>query len=89
MNKLDQFFKEEIDYEDFQDSVEEDEDLDFAVGENTPSTDDAVSSDSESDENRFDIDSIIMDDEEEDTLKDNESGYEQEQPVEESTIILF
>lgn len=89
MNKLDTFFKEEIDYDDFQDSVEEDEDLDFIVGENTPSNDEVVSSEPESEEDRFDIDSIIRDDEEDETLKDNDSGYEQEQPVEESTIILF
>lgn len=89
MNKLDAFFKKEIDYDDYVNTVEEDEDLDFAVSKDDSSTDIAVSSDVESDENRFDIDSLLSDDEEEDTLKDNDSGYEEEQPVEESIITLF
>lgn len=89
MNKLDMFFKEEIDYEDFVQTVEEDASLDFLVEKDSPSTmnDDAVD-DPESEEDKFDIDALISDDEEKET-GENDTGYEDEQPVEESTIILF
>ena len=91
MNKLDMFFKEEIDYEDYVNTVEEDASLDFLVEKDSPSTmnDEAVDDDPESEEDKFDIDSLISDDEEKATGEDNDSGYEYEQPVEESTIILF
>ena len=89
MNKLDMFFKEEIDYEDFVQTVEEDASLDFLVEKDYPSTmyDDAVD-DSGLEEDKFDIDALISDDEEKET-EENDTGYEDEQPVEESTIILF
>ena len=89
MNKLDMFFKEEIDYEDFVQTVEEDASLDFLVEKDSPSTmnDDAVD-DPWSEEDKFDIDALISDDEEKET-GENDTGYEDEQPVEESTIILF
>jgi hypothetical protein len=89
MNKLDMFFKEEIDYEDFVQTVEEDASLDFLVEKDSPSTmnDDAVD-DPGSEEDKFDIDALISDDEEKET-GENDTGYEDEQPVEESTIILF
>ena len=91
MNKLDMFFKEEIDYEDYVNTVEEDASLDFLVEKDSPSTmnEKAVDDDPESEEDKFDIDSLISADEEEDTGEENDSGYEDEQPVEESTIILF
>ena len=91
MNKLDMFFKEEIDYEDYVNTVEEDASLDFLVEKDSPSTmdDEAVDDDPESEEDKFDINALISNDEEEDTGEDNDSGYEDEQPVEESTIILF
>lgn len=91
MNKLDMFFKEEIDYEDYVNTVEEDASLDFLVEKDSPSTmdDEAVDDDPESEEDRFDINALISNDEEEDTGEENDSGYEDEQPVEESTIILF
>lgn len=91
MNKLDMFFKEEIDYEDYVNTVEEDASLDFLVEKDSPSTmdDEAVDDDPESEEDKFDINAIISNDEEEDTGEENDSGYEDEQPVEESTIILF
>lgn len=91
MNKLDMFFKEEIDYEDYVDTVEEDASLDFLVEKDSPSTmdDEAVDDDPESEEDKFDINALISNDEEEDTGEENDSGYEDEQPVEESTIILF
>lgn len=90
MNKLDMFFKEEIDYEDFVQTVEEDASLDFLVEKDSPSTmsNDAVD-DPGSDEDKFDIDALISDDEEKETDEENDTGYEDEQPVEESTIILF
>lgn len=90
MNKLDMFFKEEIDYEDYVNTVEEDASLDFLVEKDSPSTmdDEAVDDDPESEEDKFDINALISNDEEEDT-GENDSGYEDEQPVEESTIILF
>lgn len=91
MNKLDMFFKEEIDYEDYVNTVEEDASLDFLVEKDSPSTmdDEAVDDDPESEEDKFDINALISNDEEEDTGEENDSGYEDEQPVEESTIILF
>ena len=91
MNKLDMFFKEEIDYEDYVNTVEEDASLDFLVEKDSPSTmdDKAVDDDPESEEDKFDINALISNDEEEDTGEENDSGYEDEQPVEESTIILF
>lgn len=91
MNKLDMFFKEEIDYEDYVNTVEEDASLDFLVEKDSPSTmnEEAVDDDPESEEDKFDINAIISNDEEEDTGEENDSGYEDEQPVEESTIILF
>ena len=91
MNKLDMFFKEEIDYEDYVNTVEEDASLDFLVEKDSPSTMDAeaVDDDPESEEDKFDINALIRNDEEEDTGEENDSGYEDEQPVEESTIILF
>ena len=91
MNKLDMFFKEEIDYEDYVNTVEEDASLDFLVEKDSPSTmnEEAVDDDPESEEDKFDIDSLISNDEEKDTGEENDSGYEDEQPVEESTIILF
>ena len=91
MNKLDMFFKEEIDYEDYVNTVEEDASLDFLVEKDSPSTmdDEAVDDDPESEEDKFDIDSLISDDEEKATGEENDSGYEDKQPVEESTIILF
>lgn len=91
MNKLDMFFKEEIDYEDYVNTVEEDTSLDFLVEKDSPSTmdDEAVDDDPESEEDKFDINALISNDEEEDTGEENDSGYEDEQPVEESTIILF
>ena len=91
MNKLDMFFKEEIDYEDYVNTVEEDASLDFLVEKDSPSTmdDEAVDDDPESEEDKFDINALISNDEEEDAGEENDSGYEDEQPVEESTIILF
>lgn len=91
MNKLDMFFKEEIDYEDYVNTVEEDASLDFLVEKDSPSTMDAeaVDDDPESEEDKFDINALISNDEEEDTGEENDSGYEDEQPVEESTLILF
>ena len=91
MNKLDMFFKEEIDYEDYVNTVEEDASLDFLVEKDSPSTmdDEAVDDDPESEEDKFDINALISNDEEEDIGEENDSGYEDEQPVEESTIILF
>lgn len=91
MNKLDMFFKEEIDYEDYVNTVEEDASLDFLVEKDSPSTmdDETVDDDPESEEDKFDINALISNDEEEDTGEENDSGYEDEQPVEESTIILF
>lgn len=91
MNKLDMFFKEEIDYEDYVNTVEEDASLDFLVEKDSPSTmnEEAVDDDPESEEDKFDIDSLISDDEEKATGEENDSGYEDEQHVEESTIILF
>ena len=91
MNKLDMFFKEEIDYEDYVNTVEEDASLDFLVEKDSPSTmnEEAVDDDPESEEDKFDIDSLISDDEEKATGEENDSGYEDEQPVEECTIILF
>lgn len=91
MNKLDMFFKEEIDYEDYVNTVEEDASLDFLVEKDSPSTmdDEAVDDNPESEEDKFDINALISNDEEEDTGEENDSGYEDEQPVEESTIILF
>ena len=91
MNKLDMFFKEEIDYEDYVNTVEEDASLDFLVEKDSPSTMDAeaVDDDPESEEDKFDINALISNDEEEEIGEENDSGYEDEQPVEESTIILF
>ena len=91
MNKLDMFFKEEIDYEDYVNTVEEDASLDFLVEKDSPSTmdDEAVDDDPKSEEDKFDINALISNDEEEDTGEENDSGYEDEQPVEESTLILF
>ena len=51
--------------------------------------DEAVDDDPKSEEDKFDINALISDDEEEDFGEENDSGYEDEQPVEESTIILF
>lgn len=89
MNKLDMFFKEEIDYDDFVQTVEEDASLDFLVEKDSPSTMNDAVDDPGSDEDKFDIDALISDDEEKETGEENDTGYEDEQPVEESTIILF
>ena len=91
MNKLDMFFKEEIDYEDYVNTVEEDASLDFLVQKDSPSklNEEAVDDDPKSEEDQFDINALISNDEEKDTGEENDSGYEDEQPVEESTIILF
>lgn len=89
MNKLDMFFKEEIDYDDFVQTVEEDASLDFLVEKDSPSTMNDAVDDPGSDEDKFDIDALISDDEEKETDDENDTGYEDEQPVEESTIILF
>lgn len=82
MNKLDNFFKEELDFEEYANTVEEDYSLEFLVEKDHLTFDD----DTDTDDENSKIDTYSVADEED--FNDEDTGYKKEQPIDES-INLF